>query len=82
MKLLRYGEPGAEKPGMLAIDGSIRDLSGVVADIDGRVLSPDKLAELGAVDPMSLPAPEEICDPFVELASPACDRNGEVVKLA
>ncbi len=55
MKLLRYGEPGAEKPGMLAIDGSIRDLSGVVADIDGRVLSPDKLAELGAVDPMSLP---------------------------
>ena len=33
-------------------------------------------------DPNSLPAPEEICEPFVELASPACDKNGEVVKLA
>ncbi len=33
-------------------------------------------------DPKSLPAPEEICEPFVELASPACDKNGEVVKLA
>ena len=35
MKLLRHGARGAEKPGMLASDGTIRDLSGVVADISG-----------------------------------------------
>lgn len=41
---------------MLAVDGSIRDLSAVVADIDGNVVGSDKLAELGALDPMKLPA--------------------------
>ena len=35
MKLLRYGPPGAEKPGLLDDDGTIRDLSGVVRDIAG-----------------------------------------------
>ena len=55
MKLLRYGEPGAEKPGMLDANGAIRDLDGVVADIDGSVLGPEKLAELAALDPSSLP---------------------------
>jgi hypothetical protein len=39
MKLLRYGEPGAEKPGMLDGEGNIRDLSGAVGDIDGRTAS-------------------------------------------
>ena len=39
MKLLRYGPPGAEKPGMLDRDGTIRCLASVVRDIDGFALS-------------------------------------------
>ncbi|MBU6498141.1 MAG: 2-hydroxyhepta-2,4-diene-1,7-dioate isomerase, partial [Rhodospirillales bacterium] len=34
MKLLRYGKAGSEKPGLLDADGKIRDLSGIVADIN------------------------------------------------
>ena len=56
MKLLRYGPAGAEKPAMLDGEGVVRDLSGVVADIDGRVLSDEALARLRALDPKSLPA--------------------------
>ncbi len=56
MKLLRYGPPGQEKPGMLDASGAIRDLSGVVSDIAGEVLSPGGLAKLAALDPASLPA--------------------------
>jgi 2-keto-4-pentenoate hydratase/2-oxohepta-3-ene-1,7-dioic acid hydratase in catechol pathway len=56
LKLLRYGERGAEKPGMLDDGGVIRDLSGHVPDIDGAALSPDGLARLAALDPGSLPA--------------------------
>ncbi len=56
MKLLRYGEPGAEKPGLLDADGVIRDLSGEIADIDGAAVSPEGLAKLAALDPASLPA--------------------------
>lgn len=55
MKLLRHGAAGAEKPGMLGPDGSIRDLSGLVPDIGGAVLSEAGLAMLRAVDPMRLP---------------------------
>lgn len=55
MKLLRHGPVGAEKPGMLAADGTIRDLSGLVPDIAGAVLSDTGLAMLRALDPMSLP---------------------------
>ena len=55
MKLLRYGEPGAERHGLLDQDGHVRDLSGVVADIAGEVLSPAGLARLAAIDPASLP---------------------------
>ncbi|WP_420549062.1 fumarylacetoacetate hydrolase family protein [Curvivirga sp.] len=39
MKLLRYGDAGQEKPGLLDIDGNIRDLSGIVDDIDPKLLS-------------------------------------------
>ncbi|MBP6736166.1 MAG: 2-hydroxyhepta-2,4-diene-1,7-dioate isomerase, partial [Rhodobacteraceae bacterium] len=39
MKLLRHGPSGAEKPGLLHSDGTIRDLSGLVPDIGGAVLS-------------------------------------------
>ena len=55
MKLLRHGARGAEKPGMLAEDGTIRDLSGVVPDIAGMVLLDEGLSAIAAVDPMSLP---------------------------
>ena len=56
MKLLRYGEPGAEKPGLLDADGTIRDLSAHVADIGGAALEPGSLAALAKLDPKSLPA--------------------------
>ena len=55
MKLLRYGPAGHEKPGLLAGDGTIRDLSGVVPDIAGAVLSPEGLARIAALDARTLP---------------------------
>ncbi len=55
MKLLRFGEPGQEKPGVLDDDGQIRDLSGVIPDIAGDVLTSAGLAKLRAVDLSSLP---------------------------
>lgn len=58
MKLLRYGAPGAEKPGMLDADGVLRDLSAHVDDIAGDVLSDAGLDKLRALDPSSLPAVE------------------------
>ncbi len=63
MKLLRYGQPGAEKPGVLDGEGRIRDLSAHVADIAGATLSPDGLAALAALPLDSLP----IVDPAVRL---------------
>lgn len=65
MKLLRHGARGAEKPGMLDADGVIRDLSGVVPDIAGDVLSDAGLAALRAVDPASLP----VVDPATRLGA-------------
>lgn len=55
MKLLRYGSPGAEKPGLLDSAGAIRDLSGVIPDLAGDVLLPESIAKLRALDPASLP---------------------------
>ncbi|TMV54998.1 fumarylacetoacetate hydrolase family protein, partial [Thioclava sp. BHET1] len=55
MKLLRHGPVGSEKPGLLDNEGRIRDLSGVVPDIAGAVLSAQGLAEIAALDPASLP---------------------------
>lgn len=55
MKLLRVGAPGAEKPCLLAPDGQMRDLSGVVHDFDAAALSAAGLAKLAALDPASLP---------------------------
>ena len=46
MKLVRYGAPGREKPGILDADGKIRDLSRVVTDIDGAMLSSGGLAKI------------------------------------
>ncbi|MDW5317443.1 fumarylacetoacetate hydrolase family protein [Rhizobium sp. PL01] len=55
MKLLRYGEPGAEKPAMLDANGQIRDLSARVSDIGGKDIDPAALAALAQLDPASLP---------------------------
>ena len=55
MKLLRYGAPGAEKPGLLDASGQVRDLSGVVPDIAGDTLRPAGLKALHALDPETLP---------------------------
>lgn len=56
MKLLRYGPPGQEKPGLLDADGTIRDLSAEVPDLAGEALSPEGLARLAALDTSALPA--------------------------
>ena len=53
MKLLRYGPRGQEKPGILDADGQIRDLSGVIGDLAGDVLT--RLPELAALDTSTLP---------------------------
>ncbi len=58
MKLLRYGNPGQEKPGMLDQNGTIRDLSNIVEDIAGDVLLPEGLEKLKNLDPGSLPTIE------------------------
>ncbi len=55
MKLLRYGPLGQEKPGILDAEGGIRDLSGVVGDINGATLQPEALAKLRGLDVNALP---------------------------
>src|SRR5580704_11239921 len=55
MKLVRYGAPGREKPGMLDAQGRIRDLSKVVPDISGEALSQKGLAKLRKLNPDKLP---------------------------
>ncbi len=58
MKLLRYGEAGREKPGLLDGEGRIRDLSGVIEDVAGGALLPASLERLRALDPADLPVVE------------------------
>ncbi|HIG33084.1 MAG TPA: FAA hydrolase family protein [Flavobacteriales bacterium] len=55
MKLLRYGEPGKEKPGLLDENGVIRDLSGHVHDISAETLNPENIAKLKKIDYRVLP---------------------------
>jgi 2,4-diketo-3-deoxy-L-fuconate hydrolase len=56
MKLVRFGKAGAEKPGMVDKDGTIRDLSAYVSDFTGQGLDPGNIGRLRALDPDSLPA--------------------------
>ena len=60
MKLLRYGPAGRERPGMVDSSGAVRDLSGVVKEIDGAALSPSELARLRALDAESLPLARDV----------------------
>jgi len=65
MKLLRHGERGSEKPGLMHADGTIRDLSGIVPDIAGDVLSDAGLERIRAMDPATLP----VVDPATRLGA-------------
>lgn len=55
MKLLRYGPPGQERPGLLDTQGRLRDLSGLLPDLDGAALHPASLQALRALDTSTLP---------------------------
>ena len=59
MKLIRFGEPGSEQPGLIDTSGAARSLAGIVADIGPAVLSDDRLARLRDLDPSSLPLVDE-----------------------
>jgi len=63
MKLLRHGPRGAERPGLLHKDGTIRDLTGLVPDIGGAALSDAGLAALRGIDAGTLP----VVDPATRL---------------
>jgi 2-keto-4-pentenoate hydratase/2-oxohepta-3-ene-1,7-dioic acid hydratase in catechol pathway len=73
MKLLRYGPKGQEKPGLLDADGKIRDLSGIVKDIDGSVLA--DLSKVRAADVKSLPVVADgvrIAEPVAKVGKFLC----------
>jgi 2-keto-4-pentenoate hydratase/2-oxohepta-3-ene-1,7-dioic acid hydratase in catechol pathway len=55
MKLVRFGPDGREKPGLIDSGGVLRDLTGLVADIDGAALTPASLSRLAQTDPTRLP---------------------------
>ncbi len=55
MKIVRFGEPGQEKPGIIDSDNNIRDLSGEVSDITGEFLEAGGLSKLAQLDINSLP---------------------------
>ena len=55
MRLVRYGRPGKEKPGLFDEEGRLRDLSGIIDDIGGDVLSEKSLRKLSKVDWKTLP---------------------------
>ena len=55
MKLVRFGPAGAEKPGLIDSTGQLRDLSGIIADVDAAAISPDGLARLASLDTETLP---------------------------
>jgi 2-keto-4-pentenoate hydratase/2-oxohepta-3-ene-1,7-dioic acid hydratase in catechol pathway len=55
VKLLRFGEPGKERPGVLHADGSVRDLSAILPDLGGPSLLPESIARLRSLDLNALP---------------------------
>jgi 2-keto-4-pentenoate hydratase/2-oxohepta-3-ene-1,7-dioic acid hydratase in catechol pathway len=56
LKFVRYGSPGAERPGILDSDGVTRDLSRVISDLAGPALRPESLQKLRNLDVRALPA--------------------------
>lgn len=55
MKLVRYGPAGAEKPGIVDTNGTLRDLSGIIDDVAGETLSPAGLEKLRSISTATLP---------------------------
>ena len=55
MKLVRYGKPGKEKPGLLDSDGRIRDISDVIPDLAGEYLSAKSMRKIAKLRPANLP---------------------------
>ena len=55
MKLLRFGAPGQERPGLLDASGVVRDVSGVVPDLAGEALRPASIDRLRQLNPSELP---------------------------
>jgi 2-keto-4-pentenoate hydratase/2-oxohepta-3-ene-1,7-dioic acid hydratase in catechol pathway len=55
MKLVRYGRPGNEKPGLIDADGKLRDLSSIIDDVAPAQLSDKSLAKLSRIKPANLP---------------------------
>ena len=74
MKLLRVGAPGLEKPAILHTDGTYRDLSSVVPELHGLVLTPEGLSRIRAVDPASLPILER-----AQRIGPCVDKVGKFI---
>ncbi|MEC4592176.1 fumarylacetoacetate hydrolase family protein [Nitrospirillum amazonense] len=74
MKLARYGAPGHERPALLDAQGAPRDLTGIVDDIAGDVLTSAGLARLAAIDPATLPAL-----PAGQRIGPAIGRVGKMI---
>ncbi|MGI5176198.1 fumarylacetoacetate hydrolase family protein [Dactylosporangium sp. CA-152071] len=74
MKLVRYGPPGAERPGVLDAAGAVRDLSAHIADIDPDGLAPQRLARLARLDVDRLPAV-----PTPTRIGPCLGRVGKIV---
>lgn len=55
MKLVRWGDAGGERPGLLDAQGALRDLSQVVDDVAGDALTSTGIAKLRTLDPERLP---------------------------
>ena len=76
MRLVRFGERGSERPGLVDEAGAIRDLSEHVSTSDGQYLDPERLAQLAAIDPATLPevpAGTRLCKPV--------ERIGKIVGI-
>lgn len=75
MKLLRYGNKGAERPGILDAENNIRDISSLTPDIDGRFLASDGYRDLKNLDIASLPVvkrPQRIAEPVANVGKFIC----------
>ncbi|HUT48355.1 MAG TPA: fumarylacetoacetate hydrolase family protein [Alphaproteobacteria bacterium] len=76
MKLVRFGEPGRERPGLIDPAGRIRDISGHISDIGGIALLPDYLTAIERASPANLP----IVDPGVRLG-PCVASVGKIIGI-
>jgi ureidoglycolate lyase/2,4-diketo-3-deoxy-L-fuconate hydrolase len=81
MKLLRYGQPGQEQPGLLDSTGNIRSLAGIIDDVAGPALSAASLNKLRALDPTSLPLASDpsLLAPHSSLLRPPVGRVGKMM---